>query len=1169
MADRFPLIVNQGSQRVEELVSGDNLDLTGSGIAISGNTGTSGQYLKSSGSTVTWDTPGDVYLTASQTLENKTLIGAMISGSLNTLSDIPNTALANPSFTLNGQSISLGGTATLPDENTTYSISAVDGSVPTKKVVRLTAANPASTADVTLAAGNNVSLARIGNEITIESSFTDTNTVTTLAAATGGTATSGALTLDQGNNVTVTQNGSTFTIASSYINTITRIRGTSSGTYLSGDFTIIPGSEITVVQSGNDITISSTDTITRVGSSSPNLVSGDVIITGGGDTVVSQTGNTITVTTNDTNTVTTLAAATGPNTGAVSGAITLQGGADTTVSQNGSTFTISTTDTDTTYSANATGGLVESNDEFSLKNVANLQANRVMKWDGSNDQFTNSIISDDGSTVTIGGDLTVTGTNTVLNTTTLEVADAEIELRRGNNLVGSNGGVKLIRTTNGTGDTLTYNSLSWYEAGAYWSTYDGSIRNRLVTEDETQVLTNKTLTSPTLNNPSLGIATATTINGLSITNAPSAILTVNSGKTLECLNTLSFSGTDGSSVNFGAGGTVAYRSDTLNVFSNTTSAQLRAVISDETGVGSLVFNTQPTLIDAVLTSSTSFNIFNANVTTINAFASATSVTVGAATGSTTIKHDFLTEGAVTLGNDGADAITINGLVNIEDNDFVIRGTDTYPMSIGRGGNAHQHNTRVGVDALQGNGTGTQNSAFGFNALEVADTATGNTAVGYRSGTALDDGGLNTLVGRDTALNLVSGIGNVVLGANALASSTAGNYNVCIGAYAGFAALGSGNVLIGAASNQNAGDATYIPPLESGNNQLVIGSGANAWIRGTSTYDVLVPQNFNVSGNAIVEGNLTVQGVYTTVNSAVVTVDDKAIELGAVANTTFTASVTDQSNYITSISPTTGLIAGMVISSNTAGAAVPLGTYITTITEDNAYLSEVVSITGGSGTVNFTAEGPSDTSADGGGIILKGTTDHTFTWGNFADAWNSTEHLNLAVNKEFRIGGALALSTTSLGTTVVNSSLTSVGTLTGLDVNGDITLGGVITEKTFNNYTTTLTPSSNILTIDVANANTIMGTPSSGAGAAINTWSFTNVNLANGQSKTITLILTANTSATYGDGCVIDGTTITNGVKWSGGSPPIATSNIDILTFVVVKDTAGVTQVFGQGNTDFS
>ena len=32
MADRFPLIVNAVSQKIEELVSGDNLDLTGNNI---------------------------------------------------------------------------------------------------------------------------------------------------------------------------------------------------------------------------------------------------------------------------------------------------------------------------------------------------------------------------------------------------------------------------------------------------------------------------------------------------------------------------------------------------------------------------------------------------------------------------------------------------------------------------------------------------------------------------------------------------------------------------------------------------------------------------------------------------------------------------------------------------------------------------------------------------------------------------------------------------------------------------------------------------------------------------------------------------------------------------------------------------------------------------------
>ena len=44
MADRFPLIVNSVSKKIEELVSGDNLDLTGNGIVISGDTGAT-KYL--------------------------------------------------------------------------------------------------------------------------------------------------------------------------------------------------------------------------------------------------------------------------------------------------------------------------------------------------------------------------------------------------------------------------------------------------------------------------------------------------------------------------------------------------------------------------------------------------------------------------------------------------------------------------------------------------------------------------------------------------------------------------------------------------------------------------------------------------------------------------------------------------------------------------------------------------------------------------------------------------------------------------------------------------------------------------------------------------------------------------------------------------------------------
>ena len=38
MADRFPLIVNAISKKIEEIVSGDNLELTGNGIVVSGDT---------------------------------------------------------------------------------------------------------------------------------------------------------------------------------------------------------------------------------------------------------------------------------------------------------------------------------------------------------------------------------------------------------------------------------------------------------------------------------------------------------------------------------------------------------------------------------------------------------------------------------------------------------------------------------------------------------------------------------------------------------------------------------------------------------------------------------------------------------------------------------------------------------------------------------------------------------------------------------------------------------------------------------------------------------------------------------------------------------------------------------------------------------------------------
>ncbi len=112
-------------------------------------------------------------------------------------------------------------------------------------------------------------------------------------------------------------------------------------------------------------------------------------------------------------------------------------------------------------------------------------------------------------------------------------------------------------------------------------------------------------TTPNLTTPVLGVATATSINKVALTApASSATLTIADGKTLTASNTLTFTGTDSSSVAFGAGGTAAYTGNKLSVFAATTSAELLGVISDESGSGALIFGTAPALGSPVITTPT-------------------------------------------------------------------------------------------------------------------------------------------------------------------------------------------------------------------------------------------------------------------------------------------------------------------------------------------------------------------------------------------------------------------------------------------------------------------------------------------------------------------------------------------------------------------------------------
>ena len=825
--------------------------------------------------------------------------------------------------------------------------------------------------------------------------------------------TTGASTVTQG----VDGNGdATITVDST--DTITSIKGGSTGIATTGNVTFLGGTNVTVSQSGTDVTIDSVDTntVTRLASGSNSVQAGDFLFTSSGATNITQSTN--------------------------AGVTTIE---------------ISSTNTDTGASLTAGSGLtLTGGTEYSIKNAANLTGNTLVKWDSGNSQLADSIITDDGSAVTIGGDLVVQGTQTVLETTVLQVADNEIELRKGNGLVGSDGGLRLNRTSNpGNGNITSFTSLQWYESGGYWRVFDGSVDRRLVTETETQILTNKTLNSPTLNNPSIGAATATSINGLDITSTASATLTVASAKTLEVQRDLVLTSDNSASsitTNLRQGGNVAYTSDTLASFAATTATQIRGVITETTGTGDLVFATNPIFETGLRTSSTGFNLINSGATNIQFGGVATQIDIGADTGTTTIRHDLVVEDDLTIGTTSGDNFTCNATFNSANADIQIRGGATDPMRVGRGVGSVNTNTVLGVRGLNSVTSGSQNTSIGFESLLTVNAGAANTAVGNRVLRATGVGDKNVGIGSDVMLVNLSGSKNVGIGNNSLETLSTGDANVCIGHYAGYGALGTGNVLIGPADDENSTNATFQPPNVSGNRQLVIGSGTEYWIQGDSTFNVTLNNNVTVNNDMTVRGDLVVEGVTTSVESNIVQIADKNIELASVVSTTFSAVCVDGTPNLTGVTPTSGLIPGMEVTTGQVGITIPANTVIQSITGNAIVLSANIV---GSGTVTFNGIGPSDLSADGGGLTVKGGTDKTFQWrgidgGVTYNAWTSSEHMDLATGKKFRIGSTdiasetqigPATGTLSLGAGVTTSSLTSLGTLTALNVNGNIDCTG--------------------------------------------------------------------------------------------------------------------------------
>ena len=218
---------------------------------------------------------------------------------------------------------------------------------------------------------------------------------------------------------------------------------------------------------------------------------------------------------------------------------------------------------------------------------------------------------------------------------------------------------------------------------------------------------------------------------------------------------------------------------------------------------------------------------------------------------------------------------------------------------------------------------------------------------------------------------------------------------------------------------------------------------------TVTFSTAIPAEADTLQTVTTRGATTSTAISITNATASTTVGTGAlivtggVGIGGALNTT--GAIATAAGTLTTASLTASIF-------NTGATTLSIGGVATTISigaatgtttvANNLAVTGDLTVTGTTTTINSTTltvddknielgsvGTPTDTTADGGGITLKGATDKTISWVSATAAWTLSENINIATGKEYRIGGTSVLNATTLGSGVTGSSLTSVGILT--------------------------------------------------------------------------------------------------------------------------------------------
>jgi hypothetical protein len=229
----------------------------------------------------------------------------------------------------------------------------------------------------------------------------------------------------------------------------------------------------------------------------------------------------------------------------------------------------------------------------------------------------------------------------------------------------------------------------------------------------------------------------------------------------------------------------------------------------------------------------------------------------------------------------------------------------------------------------------------------------------------------------------------------------------------------------------AGDTGTSQTITAGDTLTISGGTALTATAGGATDTVTI----DLDNTAVTGGSYGAAGSVATF-----TVDAQG-RLTAAANSAISITASQVSDRATNL--VTGLTgtANEIVVSNSGVGAVTLSLPANVTISNNLTITGDLIVSGNTTTLNtatLTVEDknvvlanvatPTDTTADGAGITVLGATDKTLNWVDATDAWTSSEHFNILAGKSYYIGGSAVLSNTTLASSVITSSLTSVGTI---------------------------------------------------------------------------------------------------------------------------------------------